>query len=178
MNTSGDGIRFADEAGQGNREGNGGDLPAWKVLIADGDVMVHAALRLALAGARVAGYPLEFRDAYDSEQACQIMREEPDVAVVLMDLGMERERAGLEAAQFIRERLGNRRARIVLCTGDIEPALRAGTMQALDISDCWQKTELTARRLGVILRAAIGALQGQPYEDARKARTGTFQRAA
>jgi hypothetical protein len=69
---------------------------------------------------------------------------------------MERARSGLEAAALIRETIGDQRVRIVLCTGNRQPVLRAGTMEHLDLSECWQKSDLTARRLAAIVTAAIG----------------------
>lgn len=169
--SSDDAIDFAGEPGGSTAASE----PAWKVLIADENPDQHMAVRIALKGATIAGRSLQFCDAYDSEQACRIAREHGDLAVVLMDVGMGSECAGLEAAAFIRDRLG-KRVSIVLWTGDLEPALQPGALQQLDLCDCWQKTELTARRLAVVLQAAIGRLPGQvPTANPRDVKTGTFR---
>jgi len=133
------------------------DAPSapWKVLIADDDPAVHDVIKLALSDVEFHGQPLEFRDAYAARDACRIVREEDDIALVLLDLAMERERSGLEAAALIRETIGNQRVRIVLCTGNLQPVLRAGTMEQLDLSECWQKSDLTARRLAEIVATAV-----------------------
>lgn len=173
MTCGDDAIEFANEP---NRDASGAS--AWKILIADDDKAVHAVVRLALANLTVAGRPMQFRDAYHGEQACRVLSGDADIALVLMDLAMEGERSGLEAARVIREAMGNRRVRIVLCTGEIEPALRAGTMAQLDLNDCWQKTELTAHNLAAIVQAAIKTYGARPESNrsARRYVTGTFQR--
>jgi len=172
MTPSGDGaIEFASEPGAES----GGAL-AWKILIADDDRAVHAVMRLALADVTVGGRALEFRDAYGGGEACRILRDDIDIALVLMDLVMEGERSGIEAARAIRGPLGNARVRIVLCTGDIQTELRAGTMAELDLTECWQKTELTARRLSAIVHNALGryGASAAPRQGSRRATTGTF----
>lgn len=174
MTPSGDGgIDFADDVRAPESE-----APAWKILIADDNRSVHEVLRLALGALTVAGRWLEFRDAYDGEQACRHVYEDAEIALVLMDLTMGGERGGIEAAQAIRGQIGNRRIRIVLCTGDLEPALRPGTVEQLDLSACWQKTDLTARRLRTIVESALEryAASSAPTSGPVRVKTGTFRR--
>lgn len=173
MTCNNDAIAFASEA----PEGESGSALAWKILIADDDKSVHSVIRLALEGVTVAGRPLEFRDAYDGQEACRAVSANDEIALVLMDLAMEHERSGLAAARVIRGPMGNSRVRIVLCTGGIEPALRAGTMEQLGLEACWQKTELTAHNLAVIVQAAINGYGARPASGRSAGRyvTGTFQ---
>lgn len=171
---SDDAIEFASEGPGDASDGP----PAWKILIADDDEAVHAVVRLALADVTIAGRRLQFRTARGGQEACRAIGGEEDIAVILMDLTMEHERSGLEAARVIRGPMGNSRVRIVLCTGQIEPELRAGTLQQLDLAACWQKTELTAHNLAAIVQAAIRSYGARP-EPARSTRryaTGMFQR--
>jgi CheY-like chemotaxis protein len=149
-------IEFADEGDESASSG-----ASWKILIVDDDRSVHAVIKLALAGLKIDGRGLEFLDAYDGREACRIVRDDDGIALILLDLSMEGERSGLEAARLIRETIGDRRVRIVLCTGDLEPVLRAGTIEQLDLSECWQKSDLTARRLSAIVNAAIGGYGGR-----------------
>jgi CheY-like chemotaxis protein len=168
-----DAIEFASEPNADTSSG----APAWKILIADDDKAVHSVVRLALANLTVARRPMQFRDAYHGEEVCRVLSGDADIALILMDLAMEGPRSGLEAARVIREAMGNRRVRIVLCTGEIEPELRAGTMAQLDLNDCWQKTELTAHNLAAIVQAALRTYGARPESNRSACRyvTGTFQ---
>ena len=89
----------------------------WKVLIADDDRSVHAVTKLALGGTAFHGRPVAWFDAYSGEEAVSLMRQHPDVALVLMDVVMEHDSAGLQAAQRIREELDNKLVRIAVRTG-------------------------------------------------------------
>jgi CheY-like chemotaxis protein len=153
-------LRFAAE-----KRANHPDGAPWKVLIADDDPSVHAVIKLALSEFSIHGHKLEFHDAFAAREACRIVREEHDIVLVLLDLAMERERSGLEAAALIRETIGDLRVRIVLCTGNLQPVLRAGTMEQLDLSECWRKSDLTARHLAAIVTAAIGHYRAEGGEN-------------
>ena len=55
--------------------------------------------------------------AYSGAEACQVLAREPDIAIVLLDVVMETEDAGLRVVRHVREQLNNRAVRIVLRTG-------------------------------------------------------------
>jgi response regulator RpfG family c-di-GMP phosphodiesterase len=130
-------------------------LAPWKVLIVDDDDEVHSVTKLALSDARVLGRPLLFRDAHTGRDACRIMREEPDIAVVLMDVVMENEHAGLDAVEVIRKVIGNRHVRIVLRTGQPGQAPEREVVTKFDINDYKEKTELTTRKLFTVIHTCI-----------------------
>ena len=107
-----DDLVFAPEG-----ETSSSDVEPWKILIVDDEDEIHRVTRLALAGIRIKDRPLLFMDAYTGTDSVKMMREHPDVAMVLMDVVMETESAGLDAVQQIREVLKNKLVRIVLRTG-------------------------------------------------------------
>jgi len=130
--------------------------PAWKVLIADDDADMHKVVTQALDKLTIAGRPVQVCHAYDGKEACRMLDQDHDIALVLLDLAMENQDAGLEAARTIRRTQGNQRVRIVVCSGNLAPALRAG-IATLGLSECWPKAALTAERLTGIVKAAIGS---------------------
>ncbi|MBD3220083.1 DUF3369 domain-containing protein [bacterium] len=79
------------------------------VVIVDEDEAVHRRAREMLAGR-----PVTFLSAYSTAGARDMLRDHPEVAVVLLDDGLERDGAGLRLMQFLRHELGNHRARVVL----------------------------------------------------------------
>ena len=147
--------RRAGDAGE-NRFG------PWKVLIADDDADVHSVTRLLLKDFSFDGRGLQFFDAGSGEDARQMMQDHPDTAVLLLDVVMESEHAGLEAVRYIREELGNRHVRIILRTGQPGYAPEKQVVEEYDINDYREKTELTAQKLVTSLMSALRA-----YRDIR-----------
>jgi len=132
-------------------------LPAtsWKVLIADDEPEIHQVTRLVLGGFRFESRPLELLSAYSAGEALDVLRAQPDVAVLLLDVVMETEHAGLEMVRRVREELGNHRVRIVLRTGQPGQAPEQDVISAYDINDYKEKTELTAARFHTTLFVAL-----------------------
>src|SRR3954470_14956410 len=99
-------------AGQGSL-----DQRLWRVLIVDDDVDVHAVTRLALRNVSFKSRELELFSAYTGEEGFRVLRDTPDIALVLLDVVMESDDAGLLLARRIREELDNQIVRVVLRTG-------------------------------------------------------------
>jgi response regulator RpfG family c-di-GMP phosphodiesterase len=138
-----------------------GDAP-WKVLIADDEPEIHDVTRLVLGNFEFAARPLEFLSAYSAAEARELLRRHPDTAVLLLDVVMESEQAGLGLVRSIRGELGNPFVRIVLRTGQAGQAPETEVIAAYDINDYKEKTELTASRLATTMYAALRA-----YRDMR-----------
>jgi response regulator RpfG family c-di-GMP phosphodiesterase len=136
--------------------------PTWKILIADDEPEVHDVTRLVLGSFRFAERRLEFLSAYSAADARILLEQHPDVAVLLLDVVMESEQAGLGLVRSIREELGNPFVRIVLRTGQAGQAPEHEVIAAYDINDYKEKTELTASRLATTMYAALRA-----YRDMR-----------
>lgn len=130
-----------DEAGQASPP------PPWRVLIVDDDVDVHVVTKFALSQASFEGRRLSFLHAYTGEEALALLRSTPDIAVVLLDVIMETQDAGLHVARQIREDLHNSAVRIILRTGQPGQALEHRIIIDYDINDFWCKTDLTTRKL-------------------------------
>lgn len=131
--------------------------PPWLVLVADDEPEVHAVTRLALARLRFRGRPVRLLDCSSAAEAERILRDTPDIAVILLDVMMETEDAGLRLARRIREDLGNRAIRIVLRTGQPARVPEEDLVLAYEIDGYTAKTELTARRLFTSVVTALRA---------------------
>ena len=77
------------------------------------------------------------------------------MAVVLLDVVMETDEAGLEVAEYIREQLHNHFTRIILRTGQPGQAPEREVIINYDINDYKSKTELTAQKLFTVMIAAL-----------------------
>jgi CheY-like chemotaxis protein len=94
-----------------------GQSRRWKIAIIDDEPAVHDGTRFALGDYQLNGQGLEILSAYSAAEGRQLMRSHPDVAVVLLDVIMESDAAGLDLVEFIREDLKNDTVRIILRTG-------------------------------------------------------------
>lgn len=138
------------------------DLPApavaaepWRILIADDDEQVHRVTTLALSGVQHLGRPIDFVHAYTGAEAVRCMREHPDIALVLMDVVMETEHAGLDAALAIRNELNNDLTRIVIRTGQPGQAPEDLVIRHYGVNDYKEKTEVTARKLHTVVHSSL-----------------------
>lgn len=129
--------------------------PPWKILVVDDDQEVHDITRLALAGLAVDGRPVALRSLHSAAAARDALAAERDIGVVMLDVVMESDHAGLELARWIRHDLGDMHVRIVLRTGQPGHAPEHKVMSDYDIHDYRDKTELTARRLATTVLGAV-----------------------
>ena len=127
----------------------------WRVLIVDDDVDVHVVTKFALSQASFQGRRLSFLHAYSGAEALALLRSTPDIAVVLLDVIMETQDAGLQVARQIREELHNSAVRIILRTGQPGQALEHRIIIDYDINDFWCKTDLTTRKLFTTVIASL-----------------------
>jgi len=127
----------------------------WKVLIVDDDEAVHQVTELALDGFEFEGCPLLFYHSYTGEEALECLRMQEDIAVVLLDVVMESDHAGLEVVKHIREVLKNQHVRIILRTGQPGQAPEQDVIQQYDINDYKEKTELTAQKFTTLMYASL-----------------------
>jgi CheY-like chemotaxis protein len=132
-----------------------GDPYPWIILIADDDDDVHAVTELVLGDTRFDGRPLAFLHAYSAQETVETLRSVPDVSLVLLDVVMETDDAGLRACRAIREDLGNTTVRIVLRTGQPGAVPESEVIRRYDINDFKEKTELTTRKMETIIFAAL-----------------------
>ncbi len=127
----------------------------WKIVIVDDQEDVHSVTRLVLDDFAFEGRKLTCLSAYSGREAKELILEHPDTAVMLLDVVMETNRAGLDVAQFIREEAKNRFVRIILRTGQPGEAPEREVVTELDINDYRQKIELTADGLVTSVTTAI-----------------------
>ena len=131
------------------------DTSPWKVLIVDDDESVHAMTRLVLNDLVFRERGLEFFSAYSSVEAREIMADNPDMALVLLDVILERNHAGLDLVDYIRGALNNQAVQIILRTGQPGRIPEESVILNYDINGYKDKTELTYQRLLSVTIAAL-----------------------
>ena len=128
---------------------------SWKVIVVDDEPEVHAVTKLALSDFEFQDKRLEFISAYSGEEAKQVIEQHPDAAIVLLDVVMETDDAGLKVAKYIRETAKNNHIRIILRTGQPGQAPERQVIVNYDINDYKSKTELTAQKLFTVVMSSL-----------------------
>ena len=151
----------------------------WKVLVADDDDEVHTISRLVLRDFRFEGRGLNIIGAHSGEEAKRMVADNPDAAVLLLDVVMESDGAGLEVVRHIRQVLGNWMLRIILRTGQPGQAPERSVVIDYDINDYKEKTELTAQKLVTSLVSALRAYRDiQIIDNSRRGLEKVIQSSA
>lgn len=133
--------------------------PAWVVLIVDDEPDVVEVTELVLGDLIFDGRPLEILSANSGAEGQRLFEQRSDIAVALIDVVMEHDRAGLDLVVHVRERLGNRLTRLILRTGQPGMAPEREVVTHFDIDDYKEKTELTADRLYATIYSALRSHQ-------------------
>ncbi|MDH5444447.1 MAG: EAL domain-containing protein [Gammaproteobacteria bacterium] len=157
----GDFLLFADDAGQ--KEGANSNTTdksiqqPWKIMVIDDDEVVHQVTAIVLEDFYYQGRPLQMIQGYSGEEARKLIKENPDTAVMLLDVVMETDTAGLDTVKYIRDELNNHFVRIILRTGQPGQAPEKEVITEFDINDYKEKTELTAQKLYTSIITALRA---------------------
>ncbi|HTL90177.1 MAG TPA: MarR family transcriptional regulator [Leptolyngbya sp.] len=142
-------IRFAEETEASPPQ------KSWKILIVDDEVEVHRVTQLALSDFTFEDRAIAFISAYSAQEAKHLIQAHSDIAIVLLDVVMESENAGLHLVKFIREDLKNSLVRIILRTGQPGQAPEAFVAVHYGIDDYKTKTELTVQKLFTTIVTAL-----------------------
>ncbi len=130
-------------------------IAPWRVLIVDDDPDVHAATEFALRDVIVLDRPLQFLHAKSAAQAHTLLQHENDIAVIVLDVVMEEDDAGLRLVRIVRDELQLHETRIILRTGQPGYAPEMQAIRDYDINDYKTKSELTRTKLFTSLTSAI-----------------------
>lgn len=159
---------------------DGGDTPAlseninlhapknpdqgYLVLVVDDDEYVHQLTNMVLKGFTFENTKIRLASVFSGEEGRQYLLNHPDVAVVLLDVVMEADDAGLQVVNYIRNDLKNNEVRILIRTGQPGAAPEESVFQDYDINDYLSKTDITAHKLRMTILNAL-----RSYRDIQNA---------
>jgi putative nucleotidyltransferase with HDIG domain len=144
------------------------DFAVWKILVVDDEEDVHTITSMLFEDVSYKGKPVEILDAYSGAEACQILADDADIALVFLDVVMETSHAGLEVVRYLRNELGNKTTRLILRTGQPGEAPESKVIMEYEIDDYKLKTELTAQKMLTSLIGGLrsyGTLRSLEYEN-------------
>lgn len=131
----------------------------WRILVVDDEEDIHSVTRLILNKIVFKNRPIELLKAYSAFEAQQILAHEKNIAVILLDVVMETEDAGLRLVKIIRDDLHNPEVRIILRTGQPGQAPEERVIVDYDINDYKAKNELTSQKLFTAVISACRAYE-------------------
>ena len=138
----------------------------WKVLLVDDEPAVHEVSRLVLVDLAFEGRDIELLSASSAAQAREMLARHSEVALVLLDVVMETDDAGIGLVEHIRDRLKDTDMQIILRTGQPGMAPERDVVLRYEINGYFLKTDITARRLHSIV---ISALRSYRYARSLRA---------
>ncbi|WP_353570723.1 hybrid sensor histidine kinase/response regulator [Candidatus Albibeggiatoa sp. nov. BB20] len=130
-------------------------LTPWKVLIVDDERDVRAMTELGLKNFEFAGRPLHILHASSGYEAREILSKQDDIAVILVDIMMETDDAGLNLINYIRNERQDSLMRIVVRTGQPGTHFEKTVIEQYDIDDYKNKAELCVNKLYLTMRMTL-----------------------
>ncbi|WP_068717402.1 EAL domain-containing protein [Vibrio tritonius] len=124
-----------------------------KLLSVDDDESYQQSLLYSLNDFVANGEVDEILTANSATEAAALIATNEEIAVILLDVVMEEDDAGLRLVETIRNVQGNSLVRIVLLTGQPGAAPRKDVMEQYDIDEYWNKSEIDYD----ILKAVVGS---------------------
>ena len=129
----------------------------WQVLIVDDEPEIHSVTKLMLNGFKFDDKELQLSHAYSAKEAEKVLTEKDDFALILLDVVMESDDAGLQVVEYIRKILKNTNVRIVLRTGQPGAAPEEIVIRNYDIDGYKTKTEMTVLNMNSLIVSSLRA---------------------
>lgn len=134
------------------------------VLVVDDDEYVHQLTNMVLKNFSFEGNNIRLESVMSAGAAKTFLADNPDVAVILLDVVMETDDAGLQLVNHIRNTLHDNEVRLLIRTGQPGAAPEESVFHDYDINDYLSKTDLTAHKLRMALLNAL-----RSYRDIKHA---------
>ncbi|MBM7072779.1 DUF3369 domain-containing protein [Shewanella sp. 202IG2-18] len=129
----------------------------WHVLIVDDDKDVHTSTKLIMSGFEFENKAIKFQSAYSGKEARELLAQGQQFGLILLDVVMEADDAGLELAKFIRKQLNNNYSRIILRTGQPGIAPEQSVIRNFDIDGYKAKTDFRRNDLETTFYTSLRA---------------------
>lgn len=133
----------------------GTNQPGWKLMVIDDDEAVHQVTRMVLEDFKFENQGLSIIHGYSAEDARRLLAEHPDTAILMLDVVMETDHAGLELIPRIRKEPDLKRMRIVLRTGQPGQAPERQVIADYEINDYLEKSNMSADKLQTTIITAL-----------------------
>jgi signal transduction histidine kinase len=135
----------------------------WDILIVDDEKDIHTITKIALDSFSYKNKKLNFLSCYSAEEAEKLLVQGNNISIILLDVVMEHNSAGLDLVNFIRKELKSEIVQIILRTGHPGEVPEKEVIEEYEINDYKTKTELTQNKLLTTIRTGL-----RTYEALKK----------
>lgn len=122
-------------------------LKSWKIIVADDDKDVHILTKIILKNFIFDNKEIEIISTFSGKETLEVLKNENDIALVLLDVIMESDDAGLIVAKDLRNKLKNNRTQIILRTGQSGLMPKLEVVKNYAINDYKEKSKLDSSEL-------------------------------
>lgn len=136
-------LRFKKEEDPGVDSSPESTDSPWIVLVADDEGDVHMVTKLVLKNFRFEGKAIKILPSKSGAETLRVLEEHPNVAVMLLDVVMESQTAGLDVVEKVRGDLANHEVRIILRSGQPGYANVSKVINQYDVNEFKRKEHLT-----------------------------------
>jgi signal transduction histidine kinase len=127
----------------------------WKIIVIDDDpAILQTSIRI-LRDFTFENRGLNVITGTSGVEAKELIAKHTDTAIILLDVIMESDDAGLQVITYIRDVLENDRVRILLRTGQAGQFDEDTVFEKYDINNFLEKADLTSRRLKIAIKGAL-----------------------
>jgi signal transduction histidine kinase len=137
-------VEFIEDNASLNQEGSD---KFWKVMIVDDEKSIHDITITSLKGFMFQGRGILFLNAFSGQEAAALFHLHPDTALLIVDVVMETQNAGLNFVHYVREKLKNHVVQVVIRTGQPGLAPESDVISKYKINAYYSKTELRIQKL-------------------------------
>ncbi|NBV06534.1 MAG: response regulator [Proteobacteria bacterium] len=106
----------------------------WKVFIVDDEELIHDNLEMNLRDIEYENKKIKFLHSFSASEARNIIKNDREITVIILDVMMEEDSAGLDFVRFVRDEIKNDNVRILLHTGQpgIAPKKEVASQYMID----------------------------------------------
>ncbi len=135
------------------------DPDKWHVLVVDDDELVHDMTKINLSDLSHDGKGLSLLHAYSAAEAQKILSRHADISIIILDVMMEKDDAGLSLVKFVRDEIKNDDVGILLHTGQPGIAPKKMVSDQYDIDGYLDKNVADNDDCYVAVRLALRSYQ-------------------
>ncbi len=128
----------------------------WKILVVDDDPSVLELTEIMLKNLKLLDQGIEILSTDTTEAAKQAMKDNTDIALIILDIVMETTESGFEFIDYVRNTLENNTARIIVRTGESFKGWSPSKVaKHYGIHDYLEKMDLTKERFVTVITCAL-----------------------
>lgn len=127
----------------------------WNILVIDDSNFIHILFKEILKDFEFEGKAINILSAYNAKEAMTMLTKRKDIAVIFLDIFLDKKHSGFKLSKYIREILGDSTTRIILMTDKGNAKVQEDAILNYNINGYEDKDNLFNDKLYVVLISAL-----------------------